>query len=191
MTGLLGKIFGAKKKKSDGLHGMVEELLGQVVDIGQLELDFHVTSDLETGDVNVDFSGPDEEMLLAKEGQLLDALQLFVRRAVQHQSPDEQGNINLDCANFRQQANDALVALAEKLKGIALSKGKSVYFRALPPKDRKVIHQYLAEDGRVKSRSIGDGHFKKIKIYPVKASETGAGADIDTQETETHDEATR
>ena len=77
-------------------------------------------------------------------------------------------NVNLDCANFREQANEALIALAEKLKGIALDKGKSVYFRALPPKDRKVIHQYLAEDGRVKSRSIGEGHFKKIKIYPAK-----------------------
>jgi spoIIIJ-associated protein len=56
--------------------------------------------------------------------------------------------------------------LADKLKGIAIDKGKSVYFRALPPKDRKLIHQYLAEDGRVKSRSVGEGHFKKIKIYP-------------------------
>ena len=49
-----------------------------------------------------------------------------------------------------------------------MSKGKPVYFRALPPRDRKVVHQYLAEDGRVKSRSIGDGLYKKIKIFPVK-----------------------
>ena len=192
MTGFLGKIFGGtKKKKSEGLHGLVEDLLGQVVDIGQLELDFHITSDLESGDVNVDFSGPDEEMLLSKEGQLLDALQLFVRRAAQHQAPDEKGNINLDCNNFRQQANDALVELAEKLKGIALSKGKPVYFRALPPKDRKVIHQYLAEDGRVKSRSIGDGHFKKIKIFPLKESGGEADTNGTTETEEAHDEVTR
>jgi spoIIIJ-associated protein len=191
MTGFLGKIFGgSKKKKSEGLHGMVEELLGQVVDIGQLELDFQITSDLETGDVNVDFSGPDEELLLSKEGQLLDALQLFVRRAAQHQTPDDKGNINLDCNNFRQQANDALVELAEKLKGIALSKGKPVYFRALPPKDRKVIHQYLAEDGRVKSRSIGDGHFKKIKIFPIKDQATGTDTDTEMETSDTHDEVT-
>src|SRR5690606_39890256 len=112
----------------------------------------------------------DEEMLVSKDGQLLDALQLYVRRAVQHQLPEETAIINIDCANYRKEANEALIALAEKLKGIALSKGKSVYFRALPPKDRKVIHQYLAEDGRVKSRSIGEGHFKKIKIYPAKES---------------------
>ena len=178
MAGFLGKIFGSKKKTPEGLEGIVEALLMEAMKLSRLDLTMSFSRDPDTNDLNVDFTGDDEEMLLSKEGQLLDALQLFVRRAVQHQLPDERGNINLDCADFRQQANDALIALAEKLKGIALSKGKSVYFRALPPKDRKVIHQYLAEDGRVKSRSIGDGHFKKIKIYPIKENE----ADMDRQE---------
>jgi spoIIIJ-associated protein len=176
MTGIFGKLFGGKKKKGDGVEGLIEELLAQVIELSKWDLTFEITRGESDDEIFVNFSGGDEELLLGKEGQLLDALQLFVRRAVQHQMEDERGNINLDCANFREQANDALIALAEKLKGIALAKGKSVYFRALPPKDRKVIHQYLAEDGRVKSRSIGDGHFKKIKIYPVKG---GAEHDID------------
>ena len=172
MTGFFGKIFGTgnKKKKTEGVEGLVEQILGEVIDLSGWEL----TMEISKGDdeINVNFLGEDDELLLSKEGQLLDALQLFIRRAVQHQLPDERGNINLDCAGFREQANEALIALAEKLKDIALTKGKSVYFRALPPKDRKVIHQYLAGDGRVKSRSIGDGHFKKIKIYPVKEHDT-------------------
>ena len=159
-------------------------MLAQVIELGQWDLTFAVTREGTEDEIFVNFEGGDEELLLAKEGQLLDALQLFIRRAVQHQMENERGNINLDCANFREQANAALVALAEKLKGIALAKGKSVYFRALPPKDRKVIHQYLAEDGRVKSRSIGDGHFKKIKIYPVKGSE----AEMDRGDVERNDE---
>jgi spoIIIJ-associated protein len=181
MTGFLGKIFGSKKKKPEGLEGIVEVLLSEVITLSGWDLTMDLFRD-DQNDLNVGFSGGDEELLLSKEGQLLDALQLFVRRAVQHQLPDERGNINLDCADFRQQANDALIELAEKLKGIALAKGKSVYFRALPPKDRKVIHQYLAEDGRVKSRSIGDGHFKKIKIYPVKEM------DSEMERQEDHDE---
>jgi spoIIIJ-associated protein len=194
MTGFLGKIFGGggskKSNKKDGVEGLVEDLLGQVVQMSRWDLSFDVSKD-DNGEVNVNFSGGDDEMLIEKEGALLDALQLFVRRGVQHQMPDERGIVNLDCADFRAQANEALVELAEKLKGIALAKGKSVYFRALPPKDRKVIHQYLAEDGRVKSRSIGDGHFKKIKIYPVKGSEiesdqAGEKSDADMQRE--HDE---
>lgn len=182
MTGILGKIFGGKKKKSEGVEGLIEELLAQVIELSQWDLTFDISRDESGDEIFVNFSGGDEELLLAKEGQLLDALQLFVRRAVQHQMEDERGNINLDCANFREQANEALIALAEKLKGIALAKGKSVYFRALPPKDRKVIHQYLAEDGRVKSRSIGDGHFKKIKIYPVKGAEADMDHDVERRD---------
>lgn len=187
MTGFLGKIFGGKKKKPEGIEGLVEELLGRLISLSGWDLEVAIHRDEASGDVNVEFTGGDDELLLSKEGQLLDSLQLFVRRAVQHQLPDEQTgeqiNINLDCGGFREQANEALIQLAEKLKGIALAKGKSVYFRALPPKDRKVIHQYLAEDGRVKSRSIGDGHFKKIKIYPVKGA---SGNDLERHDD--HDE---
>lgn len=180
MTGLLGKLFG-KKKKDGGPESLVEDLMKNIIELGRFELSFEVKS-IEEGTVNIDVFGKDEELLTSKEGQLLDALQLYVRRAVQHQLPEQNINVNLDCSNFREQANEALIALAEKLKGIALEKGKSVYFRALPPKDRKVIHQYLAEDGRVKSRSIGEGHFKKIKIYPIKNGEESLENDSDNQD---------
>lgn len=179
MTGILGKLFG-KKKKENGPAGLVEEILVQTLQLASLELSCDV-KDVDENTVHVDIFGKDEEMLTSKEGQLLDALQLYVRRAIQHQLPEQNINVNVDCSNFREQANEALIALAEKLKGIALQKGKSVYFRALPPKDRKVIHQYLAEDGRVKSRSIGEGHFKKIKIYPIKETE-GSMEDLDSRD---------
>lgn len=179
MTGLFGKLFG-KKKKDLSPEELVEEILDSIIELGKFELSFELKT-LEDGTVHADIFGKDEELLIAKEGQLLDSLQLYIRRAVQHQMPDNPVHVNVDSSDFREQANEALIALAEKLKGIALNKGKSVYFRALPPKDRKVIHQYLAEDGRVKSRSVGDGHFKKIKIYPVK-DQTGMMDEPESQD---------
>lgn len=168
----LGKLFGTKKKdeKEPTSNGLIEDILNGLLECGGFSLQYEIHNGSEE-EVTVEFFGEDEELLVAKEGQLLDAIQLYLKRVLQHQLPDQRINLNVDCAGFRQQANDALIELADKLKDIALTKGKSVYFRALPPKDRKVIHQYLAEDGRVKSRSIGDGHFKKIKIFPVKAAE--------------------
>lgn len=170
MTGLFGKLF-SKKKKDDGVESIVIEVLENIIGLAGFELSFD-TKKLEDGTISVDIFGKDEELLTAKDGALLDSLQLYVRRAAQHQVPDDPVNLVIDCANFREQANDALIELADRLKEVVLSKGKSVYFRALPPKDRKVIHQYLAEDGRVKSRSVGEGHFKKIKIYLAKNSGT-------------------
>ncbi|MGE0763233.1 MAG: protein jag [Bdellovibrionales bacterium] len=170
----LNKLFGRGKKdeaKLEGSHAALQQILEEIISLSGLELTFTIREENSEGDLLVEFEGADEEMLTAREGQLLDAFQLYLKRVVQHQEPESRINVNVDCAGFRQQANDALIELADKLKDIALTKGKSVYFRALAPKDRKVVHQYLAEDGRVKSRSIGDGHFKKIKIYPVKGAD--------------------
>jgi spoIIIJ-associated protein len=167
----LNRIFGGGKKEKapSGVLELVEDTIQELLKVSGLELNADLNSD--EGNILVELSGPDEEFLTSKEGQLLDSIQLFLQRVVQHQFPEDRTNVQVDSAGFREQANAALIELADKLREIALSKGKSVYFRALPPKDRKVVHQYLAEDGRVKSRSIGEGHFKKIKIYPVKENE--------------------
>lgn len=181
MTGIFGKIFGGKKKNTAefSAQNVIEETLQGILESGNFDLSFDI--DEEDGEYFVELYGDDEEVLKSKEGQLLDALQLFTKRVLQHQFPEDNYHVNFDSGGFREAANEALLDLADKLKGIALDKGKSVYFRALPPKDRKVVHQYLAEDGRVKSRSVGEGHFKKIKIYPVKGKSTGPVDDQPTQ----------
>src|SRR6185437_3581463 len=103
MTGFLGKIFGKKDKKGDGPEAIVDGLLGQIVELAHFELSYEIKP-AEDGTIHVDVFGKDEELLTGKEGQLLDALQLYVRRAIQHQLPEDNINVNLDCANFREQA---------------------------------------------------------------------------------------
>lgn len=176
MSGFFSKLFGGKKKDSGSSD--IETLVGKTIDglieKGQFDLSYVIRLDTENADepkLTVEFKGKDEALLKDKEGQMIDSLQLFIKRVIQHNFPEDRTNVQIDCNGFIEESAQALVDLAEKLKGVALEKGKSVYFRALPPKDRKVIHQYLAEDSRVKSRSIGEGLYKKIKIYPVKSRE--------------------
>lgn len=174
MSGFLSKLFGGKKKSADQSEAevIIQGTLEGLFERAGLEIQFDVKQAPggmdDTQEFAVDLFGNDEELLTEKEGALLDSIQLLLKRILQHQLPDARVNVTFDCNGFRAEANKSLVELAEKLKEIALEKGKSVYFRALPPKDRKVIHQYLANDSRVKSRSVGEGLYKKIKIFPVK-----------------------
>jgi len=171
MTGFFGKLFGKKEAAgSSAPAGLIDEVLSGLFQTAGLDFSFDIDDSGEN--IFVEIYGDDEELLRAREGQLLDAIQLFLTRVLQHQLKDERVFIQVDNEGFREQANQELTELAEKLKNVALEKGKPVYFRALPPRDRKVIHQYLAEDGRVKSRSIGDGLYKKIKIYPLKGNDS-------------------
>ena len=179
MTGFFSKIFGKKAITANSPKALVEEVLGGLFKAGQFDVHFEVNEENGGETLAVEVYGEDEELLRAREGQLLDALQLFLTRVVQHQLKEERVNIQVDNAGFREQANQELTELAEKLKNIALDKGKPVYFRALPPRERKIIHQYLAEDTRIKSRSIGEGLYKKIKIYSVKGD---INADADAEQ---------
>lgn len=168
----LSKWFGGGKatKEQLGVEKFVEEVLSEVLELSHLALSFDLKIKEEEGAVvvSVDLFGEDEEMLKEREGQLLDAFQLLMSRMIQQNFNEEKIIITFDCDGFRESNVQSLQELADKLRNDVIEKGKPVYFKALPPRDRKVIHQRLADDERVKSRSIGDGHFKKIKIFPAK-----------------------
>ena len=212
MTGFFSKLFGGKKKETSAgnnygaessaggnVTAVVEDIMKGLIEKAQLDLEYTVTTQAansaqnqnghshESEEVMVELSGADEALLTEKEGALLDAFQLFIKRVLQHQLPDARVNVSFDCNNFREESSRSLIDLAEKLKEKALEQGRSVYLRALPPKDRKIVHQHLATDERVRSRSVGDGLYKKIKIYPVKAGGRDANSDEfvnDAQNTE-------
>ncbi len=172
MTGFLSKLFGGSKDASKGNEytKAVDEVLGKLIDKAGFDLSFEVTSPA-ANTVSVELKGGDENLVTDRDGQLLDSIQLYLLRVLQHRFHDEKVDVVIDCSQYRQEANKQLEDLAERLKDKALTSNKSVYFRALPPKDRKVIHQYLANDERVKSRSVGEGLYKRIKIYPARPVE--------------------
>lgn len=169
--GLFSKIFGTKKTDLDSV---VEDTLTGILEKGGFDLSYNldVTKKDEITEIKIDFSGADEALLTDFKGQLMDAIQLIIKRVTQHNFSDIQTNVVVDCGGFREQSEAALIERAEHLKTIAIEQGKSVYYRALPPRERKVVHQYLALDERVKSRSLGDGLYKKIKIFPAKNQAT-------------------
>ncbi len=182
MAGFFSKLFGGGKKED--LESIVEATLNGILEKGAFDLSYELNLEKkeEVTDVRIEFSGGDEALLKDFKGQLMDAIQLIVKRVTQHHFADVITNVTVDCGGFRQESEAALIERAEHLKKIAIEQGKSVYYRALPPKERKVVHQYLAQDGRVKSRSLGDGLYKKIKIFPAKNAGTEATEDTSAEE---------
>lgn len=167
MTGFFSRLFGGKKKVEgdSAVIEVVEATLGNLFEKADLGLEFEINAD-EQGLI-VELSGADADQLKEREGELIEALQLYLKRVLQHKLPESKVEVTLDSNGFREENHQALIDLAEKLKSIVIEKGRSVYVRALMPKDRKVVHQYLSSDDRVKSKSIGDGLYKKIKIFPA------------------------
>ena len=165
--GLFTSFFRGKGGKQK--QGLVNQLLEQLIEKGGFDISYDIeVSDRKDGGqmFRIDFYGEDEKLFIDRDGSLLDSLQLFIKRSLQHQFPGDVTNVICDCNGFRKKTNQSLMELAERLKKKVIDQGRSVYLRALSPKDRKVVHQFLAEDERVKSQSVGEGLYKKIKIYP-------------------------
>ncbi|MGE3973110.1 MAG: protein jag [Bdellovibrionales bacterium] len=160
------KLFGGGKSSSGSkATEIIESTLDGIFKVGEFDLTHAVTEDPEK--ITVELQGGDEELLKEKDGQLMDAFQFYVKRVLQHNIPEFKADVVFDAGGYREESSQALIELADKLKEVAIEKNKSVYIRALAPKDRKVIHQHLSNDTRVKSKSIGDGLYKKIKIFPA------------------------
>lgn len=172
--GLIGRLFGGGDKKGfKNPKQLIEHVLSGIIEKAGLEFAFDIEEidGQENESYKVNFYGEDEDMLTQKDAMLLDALQLFLKRALQHHYSEQIINVTCDCNDFRTRENENLESMIDKLKEKVLAQGKPVYVKALAPKERRVVHQFLARDERVRSKSIGDGHYKKIKIYTASAKQ--------------------
>jgi spoIIIJ-associated protein len=163
---LFKKIFGGGSSKS-GTQDILEDVVSNVIKHSGLDLSYDVKVSKDSKDMLFDFYGDDEHLITDRDGAFLNAMQLFLKRVNQNKTEEKLLNVIVDSGTFREDQDQSLVDLAEKLKSVCLKKKKPVYFRAFPPRERKIIHQYLSDDDSVKSKSVGDGLFKKIKIFPA------------------------
>jgi spoIIIJ-associated protein len=118
-------------------------------------------------------SGEFEEQLAGPEGKTLDSIQYLVRKMVARKCT-ERLRITINVGDFRERRLEELKERAVDLAGKVKETGKTHVLPALNPSERREIHMILQEDKEVRSRSVGDGLFKKILIYkPGKGNRGG------------------
>ncbi len=168
MLSTIKSLFGFGQKVS-GVESLLVKTTEDLIDKTGFDISYEVkTSDKRDNEFLLEFYGEDENLFKRNDGALLDALEIFYNRSVQSQVKDKRSQIHTDCDGFREQSEQNLLDLAEKLKLSALKKNKPVFFKPLPARERKLIHKYLSDDKRIVTRSIGDGNYKKVKISPAR-----------------------
>ncbi len=109
--------------------------------------------------------------LIGEEGRVIDALQYLTRKIVGRQI-DERISIILDVDGYREKRLQSLQKRAVRLAELVRKEGKPQIIPALNPAERREIHLILQEEKGVRSRSIGDGIFRKIVISKSKGQKT-------------------
>ncbi|MFO7760125.1 MAG: Jag N-terminal domain-containing protein [Desulfobia sp.] len=114
-------------------------------------------------------SGEAEQDLIADKGQLLDSLEYLLGRMAGRRYP-QRLSFGLDAGNFRASRKAELEESALRLTAEVKETGKTRTISPLNPSERRIVHMLLQQDTTIRSRSVGNGFFKKILIYlPGKA----------------------
>jgi spoIIIJ-associated protein len=111
--------------------------------------------------------GPDAQHVVGKKGVTLDALQTLASRVASKHLRGERAAIVVDAAGWREEREQALLALAQKLGQQCVAQGKVIVMDPLPPRERRVIHMALARFAGVSTQSEGEGEERRIKIIPM------------------------
>jgi spoIIIJ-associated protein len=123
-----------------------------------------VQVEFEECTVQCNITGPHEAHIVGPEGRTLDSLQYLLRKMVARHLPDRI-MLALNAGDFRERRTEELKVRAVELAALVKADGKTQAIAALNPSERRVVHMVLQEDKGVRSRSVGEGLFKKVLIY--------------------------
>lgn len=119
------------------------------------------------GNITLNIEGDKSGLLIGRKGKTLDALQFVVNRIV-NKALDRRTRVVVDSENYRQRRRDSLTQMALRMGDKAKRIGKPVTTNPLNPRERRIIHLALKEDGGLNTKSKGEGLLKKVVISPKR-----------------------
>jgi spoIIIJ-associated protein len=142
----------------------VAEFIAKVVKDMGLDLEAHVETTADGTRINL--TGDGAELLLARRGEGLQALQHIVDSAFRKALGDQR--LLVDCMNFRRGKDNELRQMARFLAEKAKSSGVEQNIGPLNAYERRLVHLAVAEIPGVTSESIGDAAVKTVTITAEK-----------------------
>ncbi|MBE7559619.1 Jag N-terminal domain-containing protein [bacterium] len=124
-----------------------------------------VSAKSEGDECRVTVSGAGKSLIGAR-GEVLDALEYMLERILNKGGREDRIRVYLDVDDYRLEREEELRAMARRKADEAVRTGSVVEITRLSPSERRVVHTYLKEYGRVETRSLGDDNNRRIQVYP-------------------------
>ncbi|MGH9394636.1 MAG: protein jag [Terriglobales bacterium] len=111
----------------------------------------------------VDFGGPDSDLLLAEDGELLRGLEHLAFETLRL-GPDEHHRLVFDCQGRRQLRVQELRTLAKMAAERVRKNGVPYAFAPMNSRDRRTVHVALRDEDGLSSGSEGEGRDRHIVV---------------------------
>ena len=113
----------------------------------------------------LDISGPDMRLLIGRRGDTLNALQ-YITRLIVSRKVQQRSSVIVDAGEYKSRRSERLEQLATRMADQALQQKRTVYLEPMPPNERRIIHMALRNREDVFTKSVGEGHARKVTIIP-------------------------
>ena len=146
---------------SANLDTQVVEFVQRILGAMGLELTIDIE---ETPDnIRMNLTGEGADVLLKRQGEALDALQVIVNTAFRRDARGDRHYV-IDALGFRKDKDAELRQMAQFLMTKAKTTGIPQEIGPLNPYARRIVHVAVTEDPAVTSESIGDAFLKTVVI---------------------------
>lgn len=123
-----------------------------------------LTSSENPPDFKVEFTGSDTPLLLARNGELLHAIEHIAAKILRLE-PEDHDRISFDADNFKVLRNRELQLLAEAAIQKVRATRQPHAFPPMTSRERRLIHLALVKSG-LPSASSGEGARRFVVLYP-------------------------
>jgi spoIIIJ-associated protein len=114
--------------------------------------------------ITVEFTGPDTPLLLARNGELLHAIEHIAAKILRLE-PEDHDRISFDAENFKANRDRELELMAELAIKKVRASGQPHSFSPMTSRERRMLHLSLAKSG-LPTASSGEGPGRFVVLYP-------------------------
>ena len=140
--------------------------------------DLFVKVSFKDGLLKVSFSGKDLGLVLRNKAEMLTAFETLIKQFLLRKVyVKEEVKLSIKCFSEEQQqqykertsrdkkkSEKDICALVDKMKKKVLTSKEAVLLKSMNPAERRIVHQYIGEDKKFKTSSVGEGRFKQIEL---------------------------
>ena len=119
----------------------------------------------EVGGPLFEIEGDDSGLLIGRKGETLRSLQFMVRFLVSRKT-GERANLSVDVEGYDDRRRQSLSNLANRVAQRVVKTGRSIELEPMNPRERRLVHIALSENGDVYTESSGIGEGRRVVILP-------------------------
>jgi spoIIIJ-associated protein len=163
----------APDRSLPGRLAALETVLREILRAGKFEVDFTVYHhDVVAGaegapEFTIDFTGHDADLLVEKNGAVLDALEHVALKAARLDE-ESHGRILFDARDWRRLREQELKMMAQIAAERVVETGEPFELSPMNPRERRVVHLALRDNPNIRSESEGRGPERRVVLHPLK-----------------------